>query len=313
MTYKIEHSIETFGKQKLYDLIHTEGITLVELHKVLNLSNSDKRLHAGVYKRIFEYLSIKGLPYDSDKKEIRKLKLEFDRVGGNYWESEYIVGLLLDRLDSPVMNYSNGIKRFVINFPKHPKANKNSNQVKAHIVSWELVNEQYVPEDCWVIPLDENYTNLDLCNWILVNTKTYKNKLFSGINNPSYKHGLALRPKHGGWSKLSKEFIYKNPYCTICRNDKDLVVHHIISYHLFNTDYISANSNYNLMTLCRSCHSKVHSNNTNIKAHIEETQYSKLLELLETLKSQVPESLMETYKDVEKQLGLTDNQQPSTA
>ncbi len=41
------------------------------------------------------------------------------------------------------------------------------------------------------------------------------------------------------------------------------------------------------------------------------TRYGKLLELLESLKSQVPESLMETYKDVEKQLGLTDNQQPS--
>ncbi len=34
--------------------------------------------------------------------------------------------------------------------------------------------------------------------------------------------------------------------------------------------------------------------------------------MLETLKSQVPDALMETYKDVEKQLGLTDNQQPST-
>jgi hypothetical protein len=41
------------------------------------------------------------------------------------------------------------------------------------------------------------------------------------------------------------------------------------------------------------------------------TRYEKLLELLETLKSQVPDTLMETYKDVEKQLGLTDNQQLS--
>jgi hypothetical protein len=45
--------------------------------------------------------------------------------------------------------------------------------------------------------------------------------------------------------------------------------------------------------------------------HISEMKYKNLLELLESLKSQVPESLMETYKDVEKQLGLTDNQQPS--
>jgi outer membrane lipopolysaccharide assembly protein LptE/RlpB len=98
----------------------------------------------------------------------------------------------------------------------------------------------------------------------------------------------------------------------MCTNSIDLVVHHIINYHLF-AEFAIANSEQNLMTLCRSCHTKLHLNNTNIKAHIEETQYSKLLELLETLKSQVPESLMETYKDVEKQLGLTDNQQPSTA
>jgi dihydroneopterin aldolase len=66
------------------------------------------------------------------------------------------------------------------------------------------------------------------------------------------------------------------------------------------------------MALCRVCHIKLHQTNLNIKAHIEATQYSKLFELLETLKSQVSDTLMETYKDVEKQLGLTDNQQPST-
>lgn len=67
----------------------------------------------------------------------------------------------------------------------------------------------------------------------------------------------------------------------------------------------------NLITLCRGCHTKLHSSNSSIKDLIEETQYSKLIELLETLKSQVPDSLMETYREVEKQLGLTDNQQPS--
>jgi hypothetical protein len=46
--------------------------------------------------------------------------------------------------------------------------------------------------------------------------------------------------------------------------------------------------------------------------HISEMKYKNLLELLGSLKSQVPDALMETYKDVEKQLGLTDNQQPST-
>ena len=56
----------------------------------------------------------------------------------------------------------------------------------------------------------------------------------------------------------------------------------------------------------------IHQQNTSIVPHISETKYKNLLELLESLKSQVPDALMETYKDVEKQLGLTDNQQPST-
>ena len=61
-----------------------------------------------------------------------------------------------------------------------------------------------------------------------------------------------------------------------------------------------------------SCHGHIHQNNTQIVPHISVTKYKKLLELLESLKSQVPDALMETYKDVEKQLGLTDNQQLST-
>lgn len=88
-------------------------------------------------------------------------------------------------------------------------------------------------------------------------------------------------------------------------------VHHIISYHLFKNP-VDAHNDTNLLVLCRQCHGKLHQNKINIKAHIEEIRYSKLLELLETLKSQVPDTLVETYKDVEKQLGLTDNQQPST-
>ena len=67
------------------------------------------------------------------------------------------------------------------------------------------------------------------------------------------------------------------------------------------------------MVVCRHCHGKIHGGSLSInKALISEMRYSKLLELLETLKSQVPDTLMETYKDVEKQLGLTGNQQPST-
>jgi cytochrome c553 len=63
--------------------------------------------------------------------------------------------------------------------------------------------------------------------------------------------------------------------------------------------------------VCDSCHGKIHQYNTTIVPHISEMKYKNLLEMLESLKSQVSDTLMETYRDVEKQLGLTDNQQPS--
>jgi len=67
-----------------------------------------------------------------------------------------------------------------------------------------------------------------------------------------------------------------------------------------------------LLCVCDTCHGTIHQHNTSIVPHISEMKYKNLLELLGSLKSQVPDALMETYKDVEKQLGLTDNQQPST-
>lgn len=311
MTYNIKQAIESYGKEKIKHKILCEGISQIEIHKELKLSTSDRRINAGVYTRIYSYLGIDNIPYASDTPNVRKFKLEFDKVNGNYWESEYIVDYLINKLNNPISNISDGAKRYVISFPKHPKANSISNQIKAHIVLWELLNEQYVPEDCWVIPKDGNYTNLAVDNLILVNTSVYKSSRFFGENNPAFKHGLSLRPKLGGWSRISKEHLQNNNICKYCAAQSDLVVHHIINYHLFN-DPIKANIEYNLLTLCRSCHTKLHAYNTNIKALIEATQYSKLLELLETLKSQVPDSRKEILLDVEKQLGLTDNQQPST-
>lgn len=309
MTYNIEKLVDSYGKDKARNLIVLEGYSQIELQNALGIK-STKRLHAAVYSRLYEYLNISDIPYKADKPEIRKLKLEFDKYCGNYWESEYIVDFISNKLLTPIFNKAGSTERYVISFPKHPKANPLSNQVKAHIVLWELYNEQYVPEDSWVMPIDGSYLNLDINNYILVNKSVYKSKSMLAENNPAYKHGLALRPKLGGWSKISKNYLEKHTACTICTSKTDLLVHHIINYHLFN-DPFEAHSNINLMCLCRSCHTSLHAHNTSIKAHIEATQYSKLLELLETLKSQVSESNIEIYYDVEKQLGLTDNQQPS--
>lgn len=311
MTYYVEKAIDSFGKDKLLSLIYTEGLTRVEMHKVLKLSTSDSGLNAEVYKRMYKYLGIKELPYPRLKKEDRKFQLALDKYMPEYWNSSYLIIELLNRLNNPIFNFAEDSVRYVIAFPRHPKSNKDSNQIKAHIIAWEIYNSQYVPENHWVVPKDGEYTNLLEDNLILVDATEYKSKSMVGISNPSFRHGESLRPKLGGWSKISKLIIERDGCCKICDSTEDLVLHHIINYHLF-LNPIVAHNNINLMTLCRSCHTKLHHHNTSIKVLIEVTQYEKLLELLETLKSQVPDTLMETYKDVEKQLGLTDNQQPSS-
>ena len=312
MTYHIEQIVDSFGKDKLLDLIFTEGIGQVEMHQVLGISKSTSRISAAVYKRIYNYIGIKELPYKLLRKEDKKFQLALDKYMPNYWESNYLVTELLDRLSNPSLNIAEDRFRCVISFPRHPKSNLTSKQIKAHIVAWELYNRQYVPDNHWVVPKDGDYLNLEEDNLVLVNTTEYKSNHFKGTGNPAYLHGKYAKPRLGGWSVISKNKILQDKACRICKSDNMLIVHHIISYHLFNKP-LEANQDINLITLCRHCHGCVHGKSLSIKqVLISEMRYSKLIELLETLKSQVPDSLMETYRDVEKQLGLTDNQQPST-
>ena len=307
--YDVEKCINNYGLDKVKDLIFKEGLSQVELHKAIGLSNSNKRISHAVYARLFSLLNIDGLPYPNLKSESRKFKLRMDLVNNRFWEDPYLVDRVLLKLDNPILNIAEGSRRYVIAINGHPRASS-AGQVKAHEALWELYNKQFVPGNHWVIPIDADYTNLDINNYNLVNTTQYKSNHFKGEGNPAYKHGLAQRPKLGGWTYRRDQFVKTHNYCKLCSTTEDLVVHHIINYHLFG-DPIEAHRDHNLVTFCNSCHTKVHGNNLNIKVLIEETQYSKLLELLETLKSQVPDDLMETYRCVEKQLGLTDNQQPS--
>lgn len=307
----VEKVLNEYGIDKARDLFLREGYTLTQFHLETKLSTSKNRTSQRVYEEVYRILGITEIPYKEDTQPVRKFKLEFDRVSGKYWESDYIVEVLLDKLQNPILNKAENRERYVIGFPKHPNSDPTSNQIKAHIVQWEILNEQYVPSNHWVIPVDDDYTNLDMDNWVLVNTTEFKSDRFTSEGNPSYRHGKSGRHKLGGWALISKNSINKHRFCTRCNTDKGLIVHHIINYHLF-TNPMEAHNIDNLLVLCQSCHAKIHLTNLNIKALIEETQYSKLLKLLETLKSQVPDSMKETYVDVEKQLGLTDNQQPST-
>lgn len=309
----VKEVLTKYGYDKARDLILKQCLTLVEFHLETGLSTSKSRTSQRIYKEAFEFLNVVEIPYAQDTKPMRLFKTAFDSVNGRYWESEYLCEVLLDRLlNNTTKNKSENSVRLVISFPKHPRADPTSNQIKAHIVMWEIFNEQYVPENHWVVPVDGNYTNLNIENLVLLNKTQLKSDRNVGSNNPQFKHGMASRPKLGGWSLVSKNILNaENCKCAKCGSNKDLVVHHIINYHLF-TEPIRAHDLNNLIVFCNSCHAKIHQNNLSIKALIEETQYSKLLELLETLKSQVPESLVEILQDVEKQLGLTDNQQPST-
>jgi HNH endonuclease len=312
MKYDVEMALSIYGYDNAKKLI-MGGCTQVELHKALNLSQSNSRLNANVYQNINSILGITEVPYKKDPPLMRKFKLEQDRVNGRYWESEYIVEHLLEKLNRPIVNMSGKVKRLVISCPRHPKADPVSNQIKAHIIVWEICNEMFIPEGYWVVPVDGDYTNLDVANLELRTIISVQSANSSGTNNPMYQHGFALRHKKGGWGTISKNLLNNNSSCTMCKEYKSssMSVHHIINYHLF-LNPVEAHNTINLMVLCQSCHTKIHQNNTNIKALIEVTQYSKLLELLETLKSQVPDTLIEIYRDVEKQLGLTDNQQLST-
>lgn len=309
--YNVKDAIDKYGYEKIRRFILEECPTQTDIHKELGLSTNSSRLVSSVYKEIYNILGIDEIPYKKDPPRMRKFKLEQDRVLGKYWESEYIVEYLLDKLQHPIVNMSGAVKRLVISCPRHPKADPTSNQIKAHIITWEICNNMFVPENHWVVPLDGDYTNLDISNLELRTAISVQSENATGVNNSMYFHGLSGRHKHGGWGKISNQKLAKQSWCSICKCDKSAkAVHHIVNYHLFSTP-TDAHVDYNLLVLCQSCHASLHLNNTNIKAHIEATQYSKLLELLETLKSQVPDTLIEIYRDVEKQLGLTDNQQPS--
>jgi hypothetical protein len=293
------------GPDKLRELIEVECITYEELNKLFETPNMSRR----VSKSILDLYGIK-IPYPRLTTEQRKWKVQWEYYNGEYWKSNFIVKTLKERLKFPIINYTGNTKRYVVACKGHPRASS-ANQVKAHIVLWELHNKRYLEKGEEVSPIDKDFTNLSISNFLLTSETERKSKNSSGIKNHFYVNGSAINSSinyKGNWEKLSKEFRKSNNSCKICEIKNNLVVHHIIYYRLFR-DKVEAHNKSNLITLCNSCHGKIHSKT--IKLPVGVTQHGKLLELLETLKSQVPDTDMETLLDIEKQLELTDNQQPS--
>jgi len=265
-------------------------------------------------KKLFTYCN-RELKFPHSKAASRKWMLHWERDGNAYWFNNYLTSTLLSKLTNPIINKTSaGLKRGRISMWGHPRANSNSHQVSAHEVLWEMGNECYLPAGYEVFPLDGDFLNLVLSNF-QVRTSTERKSLYAtGERNFFYTGTQRYINYTRGWNRISKGKRLTNPTCEYCNNLSELSVnvHHIISYWLFSDNDVRVHSNENLISLCDSCHGNVHQNNINISPLLSVMRCNVLLELLESLKSQVSDSMMEIYIEVEKQLGLTDNQQRSS-
>jgi len=82
---------------------------------------------------------------------------------------------------------------------------------------------------------------------------------FSGENHPLWKGGKDLY--YGpNWSRQSKKAVRRDKMCMNCkRRNCRLDAHHIIPFdHYGLENYVEANRMENLLTLCDSCHRKIH-------------------------------------------------------
>lgn len=306
--YDIERIVNKAGGiEYIKHLIEEEGYTYPEINSVLGIRTSSRI----VTKKFIEYCAaVVPFPKVSNSAS-RKWMIRWSKCDGAYWADEYLVDQTILKLQTPILNKAGNSKRYNISMWGHPYANNDSYQVRAHQIVWELDNECYLPDGYEVEPIDGDFLNLDVSNFRLRTTSGRKSYYATGERNHFYTGTARYVNYTRGWTRLSKAYRNSINKCEICSSTDNLNTHHIISYWLFEEQDYRVHDSNNLLCVCDSCHGKIHSNNTTIVPHISEMKYKNLLELLESLKSQVPDTLMETYRAVEKQLGLTDNQQPS--
>jgi len=104
-------------------------------------------------------------------------------------------------------------------------------------------------------------SNECLSNWM--------SKNFSGKNSPAWKGGSPSW-RGSNWETQRQKCLERDDYqCQKCGISKNLHVHHIKPVHQFNTEkddwWMQANKLGNLLTLCKSCHFEVHSNEKSSK------------------------------------------------
>lgn len=308
--YNVEKIVnDAGGIDYIKSLIEDEGYRQQEVQSILGINTSSKV----TYKKFVDYCGA-TIPFPKvSNSASRKWMIRWLKYGTEYWKDEWLVDQVFDKLTHPILNKTGSAERYNISMWGHPSANKDSYQVRAHQIVWEITNECILPEGYEIQPLDGNFLNLDFENLTARLTQERKSFYSSGERNHFYTGTPRYINYTRGWNRLSKAYrVSVNNTCEVCGSTTSLNSHHIISYWLFDDNDQRVHSGNNLLCVCDSCHGNLHQHNTTIVPHISEMKYKNILELLESLKSQVPDALMETYKDVEKQLGLTDNQQPST-
>lgn len=85
-----------------------------------------------------------------------------------------------------------------------------------------------------------------------------KTSFKKGKEHPAWKGGCSYEPYSVDWTKTLKRSIKERDHytCQVCGEQEDLMIHHI--------DYNKKNSDPdNLVTLCRSCHTKTNYNRNN--------------------------------------------------
>jgi len=93
-----------------------------------------------------------------------------------------------------------------------------------------------------------------------------KGEAWVGEDNPAWAGGQERHRFYGpNWEEQREKALERDGRrCRICKHDEDLNVHHKVPLRNFDRDrprwHERANSLDNLITLCRSCHSRVHGN-----------------------------------------------------
>ena len=92
----------------------------------------------------------------------------------------------------------------------------------------------------------------------------------TGQQNPNWRGGKtvykAVRSQLHGPSWETVKALYKTDSCYSCRSEEDLHLHHIVPIMSGGT-----NDAWNLMTLCRTCHTKVeHFTRNIVDLHLED-------------------------------------------